>query len=283
VNDPAVPSLEPSPAAAGATPVNRRRWWMHLLLLGAYPLFVGLAGWDREVARPPALSGDARGLLLACAWELLIFSLVFGLAWATSRASLEALWLRWRAGLWAIPLGIGYSIAIRVLLGVILLVLGTFLVITGMTTAAELREFFLANRPDVEAIVDVTALGENPLYFWLTITLVSFVVAGLREELWRAGLLAALRTLWPRWFGSRTGQLGAVTIAAAMFGLGHLPQGVMAVFLTGFLGLLLGCIMVLHRTIWPAVLAHGMFNATSFALLPWATERLHEIRSTLGH
>ncbi len=252
-----------------------------MLLLGAYPLVMGLGGLGGDSARSPALSGDARGLLLACAWELLIFSLVFGFAWFASRASFEALWLRWRVGIWAIPLGIGYSIAIRVLLGVMLLTLGTFLVVTGTATAGELREFFLANRPDVEAVVDVTALRENPLYFWLTITLVSFVVAGLREELWRAGLLAALRTLWPRWFGSRVGQMGAVAIAAAIFGLGHLPQGLLAVFLTGFLGLLLGFIMVLHRTIWPAVLAHGMFNATSFALLPWATERLLEIRSTL--
>ena len=30
----------------------------------------------------------------------------------------------------------------------------------------------------------------------------------------------------------------------------------------------LGVIMILHRSIWPAVLAHGFFNATTFALLP---------------
>jgi hypothetical protein len=32
--------------------------------------------------------------------------------------------------------------------------------------------------------------------------------------------------------------------------------------------------MVLHRSIWPAVIAHGMFDATSMALLPWAMDHL---------
>jgi membrane protease YdiL (CAAX protease family) len=34
------------------------------------------------------------------------------------------------------------------------------------------------------------------------------------------------------------------------------------------LGFLLGIIMVMHQSIWPAVIAHGMFDATSFALVP---------------
>jgi hypothetical protein len=34
--------------------------------------------------------------------------------------------------------------------------------------------------------------------------------------------------------------------------------------LTGLLGVMLGTIMIFHRSIWEAVLAHGFFNATSF-------------------
>jgi len=45
-------------------------------------------------------------------------------------------------------------------------------------------------------------------------------------------------------------------------------QGPVAVGLTTLLGFGLGVIMVLHRSIWPAVIAHGMFDATSLALLP---------------
>jgi membrane protease YdiL (CAAX protease family) len=46
--------------------------------------------------------------------------------------------------------------------------------------------------------------------------------------------------------------------------------------MTGLLGFGLGAIMVFHRSIWPAVIAHGMFNATSLALIPWVLEKLHE-------
>jgi len=44
--------------------------------------------------------------------------------------------------------------------------------------------------------------------------------------------------------------------------------------MTTLLGFGLGVIMVLHRSIWPAVIAHGMFDATSLALLPWLVEKM---------
>jgi membrane protease YdiL (CAAX protease family) len=47
-------------------------------------------------------------------------------------------------------------------------------------------------------------------------------------------------------------------------------MGPMAALLAGALGVGLGLIMVLHRSIWPAVIAHGFFDATSMALLPYA-------------
>jgi membrane protease YdiL (CAAX protease family) len=65
--------------------------------------------------------------------------------------------------------------------------------------------------------------------------------------------------------------------AAVVFGAGHLTQGFLAVGLTGLLGLGLGVIIVAHRSIWPAVLAHGFFNATSLALLPWVADKLPKV------
>ena len=44
-------------------------------------------------------------------------------------------------------------------------------------------------------------------------------------------------------------------------------------------GFWLGLIMVRHRSIWPAVLAHGAFDATSMALIPWAMEQLQHLRA----
>jgi len=276
VNAPASQGLPPllSSPPAGQVTVNRRRWWIHLLLIGAYPLLVGLVGWGRLDIHGPALSHRAKGLILVCTVELLVFALVFGLGWLASRASRDDLLWRWRGGFWTVPLGIGYSVAIRLALAIVVIFLGAVAILARLATPETLQDFVSVNRPGVEAIVDIGALRRDPLYFWLTLTLVSFVVGGFREELWRAAFLAGLRTLWPRAFGSRGGQLAAVGVGAVIFGLGHLPQGALAVAFTGLIGFGLGLIMVLHRSIWPAVIAHGTFNATSFALLPWAMQHL---------
>ena len=137
-----------------------------------------------------------------------------------------------------------------------------------LLTPESLQMFLSAHRPDLEALVDLAALRNNPVYFWLTVTVVSFVVAGLREELWRSAFLAGMGALWPQHFGSRAGQMLAVFIGAVIFGGAHLSMGIMAALMAGLLGLGLGAIMVGHRSIWPAVLAHGLFDATTCAMLP---------------
>jgi membrane protease YdiL (CAAX protease family) len=287
VNDPAPasggePPIQRPPASqvpprldTPATTPHRLRWYTHLLLIGAYPLVVGAIAFERFPARGPALTHHARGLLLVCLLELLIFGAVFAVAWLASRASPDDLLLRLRPRRWAIiPLGLGYSLGLRVALAFAVLIAAAFLIALRLVSLDSLQHFALANRPDVETLVDVSAMRRDPLYFWLTLTLVSFVVAGLREELWRSAFLGGMRVLWPRHFGSRLGQFAAVGLAAIVFGLGHLPQGPAAVGLTGLLGFGLGAIMVLHRSIWPAVAAHGAFDATSMALLPWVLDQV---------
>jgi membrane protease YdiL (CAAX protease family) len=120
-------------------------------------------------------------------------------------------------------------------------------------------------------------MRSNPAYYWLTITLVSFVVAGVREEMWRAGTLAAMRALWPRAFGSTLGQCLAIGLIAVAFGAMHLRMGVLAAVGAGVLGLMLGIIIILHKSIWPAVIAHGVFDATTLALLPWSIEKARQL------
>jgi membrane protease YdiL (CAAX protease family) len=281
----ATPPPLPDPQPAGAVSINRRRWWIHLFLISAYILLVGVMGRERSEAltRIPALSHTPRGLLFVCAIELLVFALALGLAVVASRASRDDLLLRWRHGFWPVPLGIGYSVALRLALFIIMMAAGIALIVAHVMTAQSLREFVSANRPNLEVIVDVSAMRQNPLYFWLALTVVSFGVAGLREELWRSAFLAGLRALWPQHFGTRTGQITAVAIAATVFGFAHLGMGLLAVLFAGLLGFGLGLIMVFHRSIWPAVIAHGMFDATSLALLPWIAEKLPEIQRTLGH
>lgn len=277
------PRLDAPPA--GGAPINRRRWWLHLGLVSAYILVVGVAGREQREARTqmPALSHTAGGLLVVCGLELLIFAAGLGLALMASRASRDDLLWRWRQGFWPVPLGIGYSIAIRFAVGIIVMVTVMALMATHAVTAPSLQRFLAAKGPSLEAIVDISAMRQSPLYFWLTLTVVSFLVAGLREELWRSAFLAGLRALWPQHFGSRAGQVAAVAVAAILFGFGHLGLGLVNVLVAGLLGFGLGLVMVFHRSIWPAVIAHGMFDATSLALLPWVAEKLPEIQRSLGH
>ena len=277
MNAPAEPPALPpliSEAPALGQPASRPRWWVHLLLLAGYPLVLGALGLLATEQKGPALGRGGQALLVVSAVELGCFGVVFGLAWLASRATRDQLLLLWRGGLWPIPLGIGYSVAIRVFVGVAVALVAGLLLLTGVMNLASLETFFAANRPKVETLIDVSALRKDPLYFWLSVTVVSFVVGGLREELWRSGFLAGMRALWPNRFSSRLGQTLAVAAAAAIFGLGHLMQGLLTVGLTALLGFALGMIIIWHRSIWPAVIAHGLFDATSLALLPLVVEKL---------
>lgn len=247
------------------------------MLIGAYPL-LGVTLRSGQVVPGPALSGDTRGLLIGCGLEIILFSLVFGLGWLASRASSEELFFRWRPGWRVVPLGIAYSVAIRIGLGLVAMVVVAVLVAAQVSTPEAIESFAEANRPDVEALVSIPALQNNRSYYWLSLTLVSFVVAGLREEVWRAGTLAAMRALWPRAFASKGGQCLAVALIAVPFGAMHLGMGPIAAAMAGVLGCFLGIIIVLHKSIWPAVIAHGLFDAATFAILPLAMEKLQQFR-----
>jgi membrane protease YdiL (CAAX protease family) len=212
-----------------------------------------------------------------------IFALILGVAFISSRASKDDLLLRWRTGLWTVPLGIGYSVALRIFIAFVLFGIILFVAASHLATLQGIKDFISLNRPNLERLVDISALRNNPLYYWLTLTFVSFVLAGLREELWRSAFIAGLRGVWPRTFGSRRGEINAVALAAVLFGIAHLSsQGVLGACNAALLGLGLGLIMIFHRSIWPAVIAHGVFDATSMALLPWVWQKLHPVQATLG-
>jgi membrane protease YdiL (CAAX protease family) len=253
--------------------ISRFRWWIHLILIGGY-FAAAIPLRLLQHRRQPALLATAHGLLIVCTWEIGIFGVIFGFAWLASRASAEELLLKWRQGWWTIPLGIGYSIALRVAIAIIVFLMMAILLLTGLLPRESLAQFSTEGRTAVERIVDVSAMQHNRAYFWLTLTIASFVVGGLREELWRSGTLAAMRALWPKLFEGRDGQIAGVALIAIVFGLAHLTLGLLPAAMAMILGFLLGIIMVVHQSIWAAVIAHGMFDATSFALVPIALEHL---------
>ena len=251
--------------------VSRFRWWIHLVLIGGYvaaAIPLGLLQHRRQ----PALLTTTHGLLIVCAFEIGTFGVIFALGWLASRASAEDLLLKWRQGWWTIPLGIGYSIVLRIAIAIVVFLMVAILLLTGLLPRESPAQFSTDGRTAVERIVDVSAMQHNRAYFWLTVTIASFIVGGLREELWRSGTLAAMRALWPAPFEGRGGQIAGVALIAIVFGLAHLSMGLLAAAMAMILGFLLGIIMVVHRSIWPAVIAHGMFDATSFALIPTVLE-----------
>lgn len=163
---------------------------------------------------------------------------------------------RWFFGfVWALALRFGVGI---VLAGIIVVVQ----IFRRSTDPAELNQF----QPRIENLLRLSAL-QDPLYLLTVCTVVSFVVAGLREELWRAGMIFALTSLLPVNWGKRSREILAVVFAALIFGLGHLTQGIGGVVLTTVLGLFLGLIMVLRSSLWEAVIAHGFFDAATFLML----------------
>jgi hypothetical protein len=240
----------------------RWRWAIHLALLASYVLGIGLIGSqtrhysDTQSALPRHLNG----LAWMCFYELVFFVSIFALALVFSRARARDLFLEWRGGVRPIFWGAVYSVALRfaVMIVVILLVVPV-VAMKGQKSVEKLR-------PKIENVIDMEAI-KDPAYLIFTLTVVSFVVAGLREELWRAGMIAGLAGLAPRWFSSQRGQYAAVVLAAIVFGIGHLPQGWGGVFLTSLLGIGLGTIMVWRKSVWEAAIAHGFFDATSFAAL----------------
>ncbi|MBW3635810.1 MAG: CPBP family intramembrane metalloprotease [Armatimonadetes bacterium] len=275
MNPPLPPAITPpvspqNPQESSQPSVAHWRWWIFLLLLGSAPLLASLSGAGRAPDEAPQLPKSIPGLLLFCALQMGVFGVLWGGAWAFSRASKDQLFLRWRDGWKSIAWGALYSLALRLGIFVVALVVVVWVAI-GLTALGYKPEQITAliekNQPDVSKIFLPALQQKDPLYRFLLVTLVSFVVAGLREELWRAATLAGMLHLAPEHWSQKRKIGVALGVSSVLFGLGHVYQGPIGVALTGILGIGLGAIILRHRSIWPAVIAHGFFNAASFVAL----------------
>ncbi len=273
---PSPPILAPdSFAVKDSTSPPPARWRLvaALILLGTYVLLPAVLGLASKSSEESILPGTVRGVLILCGVELSMFSVAFGAAAVLARFRSSELLLAWPHRWWIWPRAVAWSVALRV--GVGILLVGSLAVLQFLR--GESLSDLDTVRPKIEAMVDVAAL-QNPVYLLLMLTVVSFVLAGLREELWRIGMVALLGRLMPAWFGGRLGPWLALVPVAILFGLGHTPQGWVGVAATTVLGLGLGAIMLFHRSLWDAVLAHGFFNATTFALLPWIAHLIPQLQ-----
>ena len=129
--------------------VPRWRWWIHFLLIGGY-FFPGLIQGFYFTPRYPLLRHSGQGLLFVCGLNLVSFTIVFLLGWLASRATTDELLLRWRPGWRVVPLGFGYSIAIRLGLAVTGFIVVLFLLITQLVNVESLRNFASQNPPRID-------------------------------------------------------------------------------------------------------------------------------------
>src|SRR5579883_1811528 len=157
----------------GAQPegISRRRWWFHLCVLAIFPVLPGVLGIVNQDEQRVLLPKSVGGLLKTSGFELLFFGLFFFVAWAASRVRASQLLLRWKGGGMPLVWGFAYSMLLRIVIFLILVaVVGVYLVLTGLHPE-KLSQF----RPQTEHVVNAGAMIQNPVYFALCLTLVSFV------------------------------------------------------------------------------------------------------------
>lgn len=239
--------------------------WKSAVALVVLSLYVIGAALRSSLATPgdSLLPKTVPGLLLSTTLGLAVFGVFWLLSWWFSRVTADEILLRWRGGWRPIAYGLFYCFGIRFLLYAIFI--GVFVV---STLCGFSRELFLHTitrfGPTPDRLVSAAVLAANPLYRLILVTWGSFVVAGLREELWRAAMLAAGTRLLQPAISQRSASRFALIFSSVLFGFAHLYQGWIAVGATAFIGLMLGAIMLKHRSIWPAVIAHGAFDAMQF-------------------
>jgi membrane protease YdiL (CAAX protease family) len=256
-------------APAVETAIARWRWWVHLLILSSFPLSAGVLGILMSHGRAALLPVSVPALEWVLARELIFFAGIFVVAWVFSRVNRRQLLLKWHGGALPVLWGGAYSVALRLLIMVLATTAIIFWVLFKKMLAGDhapgLEHQVL--RPQIEHLVDMNALTTNPVYFVLMLTVVSFVLGGLREELWRAAMFAGCSALFPRGMSTSAGKAVAIVAVAIVFGLGHTAQGWMGVGVITALGIGLGAIMLWHRSIWEAAMAHGFFDATTFVFI----------------
>lgn len=122
----------------------------------------------------------------------------------------------------------------------------------------------------------------------LGVSLLMALLAGVWEEVvFRGFLLGRLRVvlqgLSARGEAVRDG--AAVLLSAVVFGAGHAYQGVFGLVQTAAVGVALGALTVVRKSLWPAILAHVAIDAFGFIalkVLKPALERVSHGQSPLG-
>ena len=258
-----------------ARPIARWRWFVATILVGAFPFFAALSSTTRTKRNgggEATLPSSVEGLLLAGSLQLAIILFFVGAGWLFSRVNKSELWLGWRNGVAPIWQGALYSIGLRFLPLLPLFAAAIVFTMLGYKPD-DLTHWINANKPQTAGIGDSVRAG-SALYKALMLTFFSFLVAGFGEELWRVATMRGLIEIAPRTMAPLVRDGIAVVVSALVFGVGHWYQGAMGVGVTALLGIALGALTLYHRSVWPAIMAHGFFDASSFLMVMLGADKL---------
>lgn len=248
------------PGTSPTRPPSRLPWIGFLSLMVGYIVAMTWMGHGRTSSEP-ALSNSVQGLVADTVLALLVFAVPFGIGVAITRPKRSDLFLDSRTNPWlAWLLGAVWSVVLR--LAILVPAVAAVVLFVALDPKNGLEKF-KSSRPQVENLLDPGALAD-PFYAFVCITWLSFVVAGLREELWRAAMIRGISSFGPGGIPTRRLEWIAVVVSSVFFGMAHLTQGPIAVVATGLLGVGLGLIQILRRSLPEAVIAHGFFDATTF-------------------
>ncbi len=113
----------------------------------------------------------------------------------------------------------------------------------------------LSKFKDVQGNLELTVLG----------VFYAFIGAGFYEEfMFRGFLMQGLAMLSGASHGA---WIGACVLQGVLFGVVHAYQNPLGIAITGTLGVLMGLlVLVSGRNLWPAIIGHGLFDASRFIL-----------------
>ncbi len=78
-------------------------------------------------------------------------------------------------------------------------------------------------------------------------------------------------------------RVAAIILSSIVFGFAHIYQGPLGVVQTTALGLVFCGLVTLTRSLWPAVIAHALFNSISLSLMPLLRPWLESLMKEAGH
>lgn len=236
------------------------RWGLHVGIL-LIPIFYCVMRDDLDMARLMPDSFLKLGYFVV--QRLCLVAIFFGLAFLISEVAAEELYIRrvkvFRTGL----IALGWSLLLRIPIYVALFI-------------PLFTSIFLFKTHLLESYAHRYGMHMYKIFFHeryvqypfeaATILITASCMAGLAEELWRAGMFAGLSRLYPRLFSGRWGSFGMIVSVAVVFACAHVYQGAIGIGMTFLLGIGLGCVLLYRKSFWEAAITHALFDAASFLM-----------------